>query len=101
MKGQPTFAELWGSEFSAVFNESVLVAHNASFDLNVLEKTLGAYGIGEPEFPYICTMKSSKIFLPGLNDYRLPTLSRYFNVELPRHHNALHDAKACEGVFGA
>lgn len=40
VKGQPMFAELWGSEFSAVFNESVLVAHNASFDLNVLEKTL-------------------------------------------------------------
>ena len=90
---EPTFSELWQLELSAVFDDAILVEHNASFDLNVLEKTLGAYGFDEPEFPYVCTLRSARHALPDLQDYKLPTLSRLYGVPLPQHHNALYDAK--------
>lgn len=99
VKEKPTFDELWQTELFPVFDNSTLVAHNDNFDLNVLEKTLGAYGFEEPEFPYICTMESAQRVLPGLQDYRLPTLSQHYGVSLPHHHDAIYDAKACEGVF--
>lgn len=95
----PTFAELWESELFDVFDDSTLVAHNAFFDLNVLGKTLGAYGFEKPAYPYICTMESAMQALPALQDYQLSTLSQRYGVPLPRHHDAFCDAKACEGVF--
>lgn len=99
VKEAPTFAELWKSELFDVFDDSTLVAHNALFDLTVLGKTLGAYGFEKREYPYICTMKSAEQALPALKDYRLPVLSRRYGVPLPHHHDALCDAKACEGVY--
>ncbi|MCH4052994.1 MAG: hypothetical protein LKG38_00025 [Atopobiaceae bacterium] len=99
VKGAPTFAELWKAGLFDVFDGSTLVAHNATFDLNVLEKTLAAYGFDEPEYPYVCTMRTAQRVLPGLPNYQLPTLSQRYGVALPKHHDALCDTRACEGVF--
>ena len=99
VRGQPTFAQLWESELSAVFSDSLLVAHNASFDINVLGKTLNSYGIQTPEYYHLCTMSASKRLLPHLGSSSLPVVSQHYGVALPQHHDALYDAKACEGIY--
>lgn len=98
IKGKPTFAELWEKELSAVMQGSVLVAHNASFDMGVLNKTFDCYEIEKPQLNYIDTLIESRRHLT-LPDYKLPTVADYFGVVLTHHHDAMADTHACEGVY--
>lgn len=57
----PVFPQVW-EEIKEYFT-NVVVAHNATFDLNVLSKMLLTYDIAVPEFNYICTLeKLASIF---------------------------------------
>lgn len=89
----PTFPDIW-AEISPLFTKYVLVAHNASFDMCVLDKTLTAYGLQAPPMKYLCTMKLAKYALPKAENYILPTLCSFFEVPL-NHHNAGSDSEAC------
>jgi len=93
---KPTFAEIWEDGLGALFSDSVLVAHNALFDLSVLSKTLDHYGIAMPDVEYIDTLQLSRSFYPSLPDHRLPTVVNYLGYDLGRHHDAASDA---EGAF--
>ena len=44
VKDAPTFPELW-QQIEPLFSDGMLVAHNASFDMNVLKNCLLDYGI--------------------------------------------------------
>ena len=44
-------------------------------------------------------MRTAQRVLPGLPNYQLPTLSQRYGGALPKHHDALCDTRACEGVF--
>lgn len=98
VRGQPSFPELW-REISPYFLDNVLIAHNASFDLNVLSKCISACGEDIPELYSLCTLKLSKRFYSELGSFRLNNMCDYFHVELLNHHNALDDALACQGIF--
>lgn len=97
VKDAPTFAALWPS-IQKYFEEGIIVAHNATFDLGVLTQTLRQYGIEIPKFRYICTLSlAKKYFRYQRNslDYLCATLGIY----LERHHEALSDARGCQGIF--
>lgn len=98
VKDAPIFPVLWDEMLSSLFQDTIIVAHNASFDLGVLGKTLDSYSIPKPAISYIDTLVVAKHFL-DLPDYQLPTISQELNVELPSHHDALADAMACCGIF--
>ncbi len=95
----PTFVDVWASELKSVFSGCTVVAHNASFDLNVLGKTLTSYGRHVPDLNHVCTLSASKRLLTNLPSYTLPSLSEYFGISLPQHHNALFDAQACRQIY--
>lgn len=95
---EPTFLEHWNNEISSIISNSTLVAHNASFDLNVLGKTLDSYLIDKPKIRFVDTVDMARHYL-NLENYQLPTLCSYFGIELADHHNALSDAAACRRVF--
>ena len=59
------------------FNNNLVVAHNASFDISVLRNTLDLYGIEAPEFNYICTMKLSRNFYRDLDNAKLNTVNNF------------------------
>lgn len=93
----PIFAELWPT-LKPHFIDSVIVAHNATFDLGVLTMTLNHYGLEVPPLSYICTVVLAKKYLRYRRnslDYLCATLG----VLLERHHEALSDAKGCQGIF--
>ncbi len=97
VRDEPTLKEVWPS-VRTYFEESIIVAHNATFDLGVLTMTLAHYGIEIPCFHYICTVVLARRFLKYRKnslDYLCATLG----VLLERHHEALSDAKGCQGIF--
>lgn len=97
VRGKPTFDKIW-PEIKKYFIDAIVVAHNASFDLGVLDKVMHHYGIEMPEIKYSCTvtMARKRIRSPK---YSLDVVSSFFGVELLRHHNAMSDTKACQGIF--
>ena len=98
--GSPTFSSYWPL-VSELFERYTVIAHNASFDLSVLYKTLLHYGIHFPNIQYVCTMIESKNFVPDLGHYSLHSLCEYFNIHQGTEHHALFDAQACSSIFEA
>lgn len=93
VKGAPSFPTVW-NEIGEMFMHHTLVAHNASFDLCVLQKTLTAYELETPLLRYICTRRLAKSVLPQVENYKLDTLCEFYGIPL-NHHNAGSDSAAC------
>lgn len=96
VKLAPIFSELW-TNIKAKLQNKYLVAHNASFDLSVLRFALNAYDLPFPDLKYGSTMQLiRKLGLP-LENHKLSTLARYYNLQLD-HHNALSDSAVCAQI---
>lgn len=93
----PTFDVLW-NEISKYFNNSVIIAHNAIFDISVLLRTLEHYNIPSPNIDILCTYRISQYLFPEFPCYRLDFLASQFDIELC-HHNACSDSVACAKLF--
>lgn len=90
----PDFGALWET-VEPFFSDSILVAHNAPFDLGVLARCLRAYCIDWQRFvPYLCTVKMARRLLPQLPNHRLNTMCAYYDIPL-NHHRADSDSLAC------
>lgn len=101
VKGKPTFSEVWERELASLFEGSLLVAHNAAFDLSVLSKSMAHYGIAAEPALYTCTKNLARAFCPECNNLKLPTVCHYLGLKMGAHHNALDDAEGCENIFWA
>ncbi|MGL5381700.1 exonuclease domain-containing protein [Clostridium sp.] len=97
VENENEFDKVW-EEIKDYFNESVVVAHNAAFDISVLRNTLDLYDIEAPSFKYICTMKLSKNFYLNLENAKLNTVSNFLGYKF-NHHDALSDALACSNIL--
>ncbi len=93
----PEWDRIWSS-IAPFFSGSVMIAHNASFDMSVLRSILAVYGIRMPEFDFFCTCKSSRRAWSGLDNHRLDTVARSLGFAFC-HHDALEDAKAAAVVL--
>ena len=74
------------------FENTLLAAHNAVFDMGVLGALLGHYGISY-SCDYFCTLAASRAVWPDLPAHDLGTVARHLGVELD-HHHAGSDANA-------
>lgn len=80
-------------DFYAFSRDSVLVAHNASFDMGFLRE--GYKKIGKTaDMPVIDTLEFGRFLYPNLKNHRLNTLCKTFDIELVNHHRAIYDAEA-------
>ncbi|MBZ9691791.1 exonuclease domain-containing protein [Clostridium cagae] len=91
------FDKVW-EKIKHYFNENLVIAHNASFDISVLRNTLELYNIEMPNFWYICTMKLSRNFYSNLDNARLNTVNNFLGYKF-KHHDALADAMACSNIL--
>lgn len=87
----PTFAELW-PKFESYLTGNVIIAHNASFDMSVLRKTLDYFNLTYPQMEYLCTVEIAKRVWPDLMNHRLNTVAAHHNIRF-EHHHALEDAR--------
>lgn len=91
----PLFPEVW-EQIKHYFDENIIVAHNAAFDMSVLKCCLMEYNIKPPNFTYMCSMQMSNCVCDDSIVRRsLEDRANYFNIELANHHDALSDAIAC------
>ncbi|HTG67323.1 MAG TPA: 3'-5' exonuclease [Flavobacterium sp.] len=78
----------------------VVVAHNESFDRNVLAKSMAYYGLDYADLniaaKWECTVKIYKA--KGLKPTKLSDCCRAMNIKL-QHHEALSDARACAQLY--
>lgn len=97
VKDAPNFLNLWPS-IEQLLASGLLIAHNASFDMNVLKKCLIDYQINwKPYFHYACTVQMGRSLLPGIS-HKLNDLCDYYDLDLD-HHNALSDSRACANIL--
>lgn len=80
--------------------DSVLVAHNARFDIGFLNHEIGKvyedYKIANPS---LCTVQLSRKLLPDIENHKLKTVASHYEVELVNHHRASDDAHATAWIF--
>lgn len=97
----PSFPEAM-APFLPEIAGSLVLAHNASFDVGVLSATLRAYGLPQPAYTSLCTVQLARRHWPGeggkgQGTYRLSSLAARVGVTF-RHHDAGEDAYACAEI---
>lgn len=94
-----TFQQVF-PEIKKRLENRVLVAHNESFDRNVLAKSMQLYGLDYADLNlahrWECTVKIYKA--KGFRPAKLSDCCRIMNIHL-NHHEALSDARACAKLF--
>lgn len=88
----PSFSELWPELIANI--SGPLVAHNASFDISVIRRSLDDAGITYPDLEYYCTRVIAKQTWPGHPTYSLDYIAQHLGISF-QHHNAADDARAC------
>jgi DNA polymerase III epsilon subunit family exonuclease len=99
VKDAPKFSEV-ADKFLRFIGDSVLVAHNAGFDMRFLNHEVGRlfedYRLANPS---LCTVQLSRRLLPDVENHKLKTLAEYYSVALVNHHRANEDAYATARIF--
>ncbi len=100
VENAPNFPTLW-PRIAEYFTGSVVVAHNAAFDLGMIAGTLERYGIPVPPITCCCTVQMARrrFARETYGSYRLDTLCAAFDIPLESHHDALCDALACYRLY--
>lgn len=82
--------------------DSPVYAHNASFDARVWKDLDGYFGLRTLPPRFYCSYRLAKQVAPGLDNYKLPTVTNAFvpGYQLD-HHQADSDAEACALIVAA
>lgn len=98
LKGAPTFADI-ADEILERMRGTLLVAHNAHFDLTFLSAEMTRSGWNIPQEPLVCTMAESAHFLPGLSRKRLADCVEAIGFDGKVLHRALGDATLASALL--
>ncbi len=93
---EPSFDELWPS-IRHYFENRLVIAHNASFDMSVLRSMLDHYFIPYPELSCGCTLIMSRKHWPDRRGYSLNVIADLLNIEF-QHHHAMEDSLVCAQI---
>ena len=86
-------------EFLKFCEDTVLVAHNASFDTGFIRIAAERAGLGELHHTIVDTLELARALLPELNKHKLDIVCEHLGVTLNGHHRAVNDAEATAEVF--
>ena len=98
LKGKRKLKEVL-KDFYEFSKDCVLVAHNASFDVDFLAYNYRELGIDSKINPSIDTLMLAKAMIPDKSRFDLKSISRHYKVSLDGHHRAIHDTKALFEIF--
>ena len=88
-------------QFVEFVGDSVLVAHNAQFDIGFIQAACRSIGIEPLPNPTLDTLELARMLFPSLKNHRLNTLAEKFNVRLDNHHRAIDDSVALASILTA
>ena len=97
LKGKPTIEKVLPF-FHRFAQNTVLVAHNAAFDMRMLQMKEKRTGISFVN-PVLDTIHLSAILHPAHNDHTLDTIAKRLGVVLINRHDAFGDAIATGEIF--
>ena len=81
-------------EFQDFCKDTVLVAHNASFDVGFMNANYERHGLPKITQPVIDTLEFARNLYPEYKRHGLGPLTKRFGVALEHHHMANYDAEA-------
>jgi DNA polymerase-3 subunit epsilon len=94
----PSFDEI-ASDVIKILNDSIIIAHNVSFDLKFLKYELANAGYENFDFPCLCTLEMARKKLSFLPSKKLECLCNYFDIQYENKHSAMADCKATWELF--
>jgi DNA polymerase-3 subunit epsilon len=97
LAGQPVIEQVLPA-FHRFCEDTVLVAHNAAFDMRFLELKESAAGVRFAQ-PVLDTLLLSAVVSPELEDHRLEAIAERLGVPLIGRHTAVGDALVAAEVF--
>lgn len=99
LRAAPGFADVVEAWLTFAGN-SVLVAHNSNFDLNLLNQEIARIfpgcRMGNAD---LCTVNLARRVAPYLESHNLDSLSDHFGIEIKARHRAAGDAQATAKVL--
>ena len=97
IKDKPKIEEVL-PKFVDFIGDSVLVAHNADFDMGFMKQKCREQNI---EFKNISvdTLTLARILLPNMKRFRLNLIAKELGIPLLNHHRAVDDAEATAHIF--
>jgi DNA polymerase III epsilon subunit family exonuclease len=87
------------SDFFPFIDGSILVAHNAPFDLGFLKAEAARAGLENPPNPAWDTVSIAKTAISGLPSYSLKSLASSFGINQTAAHRGADDARVCMELF--
>ena len=97
VEGHPTIGEVLPA-FHAFVGDTVLVAHNAAFDMRCLQVKEKVTGVVFDQ-PVLDTLLLSAVVHPNQESHALEAIAERFNINIHGRHTALGDAMATAEVF--
>ena len=87
-------------EFKEFFDGTIMVAHNAHFDMGFIESELKKHDLYDKDMTSICTLSIARnCYYDKLKRFNLKAVARLFKVELIQHHRAIFDTRATADIF--
>ena len=94
LKGAPRFAEVVDAWLDFA-GDAVLVAHNSTFDLALLNQEIARVFPGcRMRNAELCTVKLARRLMRTLDSHNLDALAEHFGLEIAERHRAASDARA-------
>lgn len=98
LAGKPDMREVL-PDFLAFARGTVLVAHNAPFDVSFVNEELSRMGKGPLDHRVVDTRILAREAFPGLPKYALQDLASRLGIEAKDAHRAEDDARVCMELF--
>ena len=98
LEDQPSFADIAG-DLADLMHGRTLVAHNVGFDYSFLAAEAELAGTALPVDTVMCTVELSRRLDLGLENLRLESLARHWDIPQTRAHDAFDDALVLSRVL--
>ena len=85
-------------DFLSFVENSILVAHNASFDIGFLVNACEQYRLST-QLEYVDTLTVSRKVFPNLENHKLGTVCNHIGHDIENAHRSTHDAHACAQIL--
>ncbi len=95
----PTIQEAL-SKILNILENNIVFAHNAPYDISIINEGCNIFKYNIPNFKYACSMMLAKRTFSGLINYKLDTIAEQLNIDF-NHHNASEDALTCAKIVNA